>query len=380
MAAPTVRRWIACAFGASVLLAVAAAAPSAAVAAPTTPSTAFQLTVGVPYTSTIDRSKAATEWLKLPAYMRPGDSLTFTSDSSYSSIRYCLVPSIDDFEQKDTERACDGPGYTSAFAHEDVTQGKFRRTLEWSEQAGPGLLLVAPGCGFCGHDIWTYSVTIEQVITRVNIGTPTLERSSRSISLTAAATFGDNTPASDGIPGHLLWRTGDEGQFQSVGQATTADGRLVFNGTLPPQAAGRTVQISACVDQVGGGEPRCTAQNVKIAPDPIPTLAATQLKMNKRRVVKAPLACSPVFAPTGCQGSIELKTQKQVRFHGSTRKVTLAHQAFVIAAGQTSEVKVRLGKAYAKLVRTQPRAHSVKAIIKLSGQPGKVVRTLRLTR
>ena len=366
------------AVGCTVLLLLATVATGEAAAAPTKPSAAVQLAVGVPYSSTIDRDVAATEWLKLPQYMRPGDSLTLASDSSRSSIRYCLVPVIDDFDQADTETACDGPGYTSEYEHADVGMGKFRRTLEWSREAGPGMLLVAPGCGFCGADVWTYSVTIEQVITRVNIGTARLERSPRNVALTASATFGDNTPAADGIPGRLLWRIGSEDDLQPLAQATTAGGQLALSGTLPQEAAGKTVELSACVDQVGGGDPRCTAQSVKIDPDPIPSLATSRLKMNRTRVISAPVTCAPVFAPNGCRGILELTTRRALSFRGRLGPVRLARQRFAIPAGQTTRIAVRLGKQQPKRERKASRAARRKAIIRLDGQSGRASRNVRL--
>ena len=347
-----------------------------AAAAPTKPSAAVQLTLGVPYSSTIDRDVAATEWLKLPQYMRPGDSLTLASDSSRSSIRYCLVPVVDDFDQADTEEACDGPGYTSEFTHADVDSGKFRRTLEWSRPAGPGMLLVAPGCGFCGADVWTYSVTIEQAITRVNIGTARLGRSPRNVSLIASATFGDNTPAADGIPGQLLWRMGSGADLQPLAQATTAGGQLAFSGNLPQEAAGRTVDLSACVNQVGGGEPRCTAQSVKVDPDPIPALTTSRLKMNRSRVISAPVTCSAVFAPGGCRGTLELTTRRSLSFRGRFGKVRLARQRFAIPAGQTTKVAVRVGKRQARFVRKVSRARAATATIRLDGQTGRATRSV----
>jgi hypothetical protein len=369
-------RWRA--VGCMALLMLTAVVTGEAAAAPTKPSAAVPLAVGVPYSSTIDRDVAATEWLKLPQYMRPGDSLTLASDSSRSSIRYCLVPVIDDFDQADTETACDGPGYTSEYEHADVDAGKYRRTLEWSRQAGPGMLLVAPGCGFCGADVWTYSVTIEQVITRVNIGTARLERSPRTVALTASATFGDNTPAADGIPGQLLWRMGSGADLQPLSQATTAGGQVAFSGTLPREAAGRTVELSACVNQVGGGDPRCTAQSVKIDPDPLPSLTTSRLRMNRRRVISAPVTCSPVFAPGGCRGTLELTTRRALSFRGRLAPVRLARQRYAIPAGQTTRIAVRLGKRQAQLVRKVRRARAATATIRLDGQSGRATRSVRL--
>jgi hypothetical protein len=374
----TVRRRARAAGCAVLLLLTTVATGEAAAAPPTKPSAAAQLAVGIPYSSTIDRDVAAQEWLKLPQYMRPGDSLTLASDSSRSSIRYCLVPVIDDFDAADTATACDGPGYPSEFDHADVSSGMYRRTIEWSRQAGPGMLLVAPGCGFCGADVWTYSVTIEQVITRVNIGTARLERSPRNVALTASATFGDNTPAADGIAGQLLWRIGSSDDLQPLAQATTAGGQLAFGGTLPQEAAGKTVELSACVNQVGGGDPRCTAQSVKVDPDPIPTLITSRLKMNRRRVILAPVTCAAVFAPNGCRGTLELTTRRSLSFRGRSGLVRLARQRFAIPAGQTTRIAVRLGKQQARLVRKVRRARAAKATIRLDGQPGRATRNVSL--
>ena len=359
---------------------IAALVAGAALAASNSPSTAFQLKLGVPYSSTIDRSKAATEWLKLPSYMRPGDTLTFAAESSDSSIRFCLVPAVDDFAQKDTQARCDGPGYTSAFAHADIDQGKYRRTLDWEMEAGDGFLLVQPGCGACGRKIWTYSITVEQVITRVNIGMPALEHSPRKVSIVAATTLGDNSSAPDGIPGRLLWRMSDDAPFQPLSTATTSGGRLALNGTLPPYASGKTIELSACVDQIGGGEPRCSGHQVKIDPDPLPTVAASRVKLSSTRSLTVPLVCAQALAPENCVGIIEIRTSRAVQVGTSRRKVRLARQEFSIPPGATTRVVVRLGKRQARLLQSDARARRVATIIRLDEQPGKRMTTLRVRR
>ena len=164
-------------------------------------------------------------------------------------------------------------------------------------------------------------------------------------------------------------------------QGTSIGGQLAFNGLLPPAAAGLNVQLAACINQIGGGEPRCAAtQNVAIAPDPIPTLAATRLKLNRKRAVTAPLVCAPVFAGTGCRGSIEIKTRRSVRFKGKNGKVRLARVRFTIPAGQTTGVKLTLARAQADLIRKVSRARAVHVIVKLDGKSGQTLKRVTLTR
>lgn len=145
--------------GFAVLLA-ACAWPSTASAAPTTPSTAHQLQIGVPWSSLIERAPDpdwAAAWLRLPEPLNPGDKVTFASDADYG-ITYCLVPAVDDFGATDAERRCErdysGPGYVYLGA------GKWRRTLKWAHPSSQGFLVAG---AFSFARPVTYSVLLERI-------------------------------------------------------------------------------------------------------------------------------------------------------------------------------------------------------------------------
>jgi hypothetical protein len=302
--------------------------------------------------------------------MRPGDSLTLASDSSERSIRYCLVPNVDDFEQIDTQDACGTPGYPSQYTYVDVAEGKFRRTMEWTEAAGPGFLLVHPGCGACSTDVWVYTVTIEQLTTRVNIGLPKVEPSTRHIAVNASATLGDNSQAPDGIAGQLYWRprSGDVQDLQLLASATTLGGQLAFEGTLPSAAGGSEIQLVACVDQIGGGEQQCAKQRVKVPADKKPSIKRRRGKMTRVGVVRLPLRCSQEVAPASCDGSIRLKA----------RGLRSPRKRFSILGGEVSRVPIRLNNRFATQVRNHGPLQA-KAIVKLKGQAGRRITHIRLT-
>lgn len=134
-------------------LLVLGAAPTA-VAAPDKPSTAHQLEVDVTYSSSL--SNGGHEWLRLPQSMNSGDELTFATETD-GSIRYCLVPDIDDYEQLDAEERC--RSYEESYEYVDVEYGKYRRTMKWSEDSGQGFLLVVEE----EYDPTVYSIVIEEI-------------------------------------------------------------------------------------------------------------------------------------------------------------------------------------------------------------------------
>lgn len=136
-----------------------------AMAAPDKPSKAHHLEIGVAYSSSIpdeDRNDAGHHWLRLPDSMNPGDEITFAIDTD-SEIRLCLVPDVDDFGQLDVEEGCDVHGYTSDYEHIDLGAGKYRRTMKWTENSGPGFMLVVGDYDCCRRVTTVYSLLIENV-------------------------------------------------------------------------------------------------------------------------------------------------------------------------------------------------------------------------
>lgn len=146
---------------AAVALVGLSAATTTATAAPTKPSLAHQLQVGVPYSSSLPSGAGAPafEWLRLPEPMGPGDKITFASDAD-NEIRYCLAPAVDDFAQLDTQDGCE---YEEKLPTIELYSGKYRRTLKWTGPPSHGFLLVSGEYWCCEPITTVYSVMVERI-------------------------------------------------------------------------------------------------------------------------------------------------------------------------------------------------------------------------
>lgn len=149
--------------GLVVLLAVCAW-PSTASAAPTMPSTAHQLQIGVPWSSSLPAQgvSGGREWLRLPEPMGPGDKITFASDAD-SRTRYCLIPAVDDFGAADAADSCGSNNYVGTVPHVDLYAGKYRRTLKWTAPESHGFLHVVGDGDCCSKVTTVYSVMVERI-------------------------------------------------------------------------------------------------------------------------------------------------------------------------------------------------------------------------
>lgn len=246
------RRWLTVAL--ATVLVLAAFLPAGAVASPnTSPSKAKTVQVGVPFTGSWPGSEGF-HWWRLPTVVRPGDEVQLAVDvTNGTGIDLCLVPPVDDFDAGDASEACS-----------EVFVGLLDRlVLPYDQSAGQPFLLVKPGC--CREENpGTYTVTIERIVTLVNLGMAIPPQIPADFVLTANLTYGDNTPAADGISAFLQWRYLPAGKdnpapFVNVATALSSGGVATFVGAMPPEAQGGTVQMRACVAQPGGTDVRCGA-------------------------------------------------------------------------------------------------------------------------
>ncbi len=253
---------LACSLALVSALASIAAVPSIASAANNIgPSTAKAVKIGVPFTGAWAGTKSVsgrgyTHWWRLPGVMRPGDEAQVAVDNGGGvDFDLCLVSPVDDFDANVAVSGCGPP-------HID-TGVQTRSVLSYEGSTGqPFLVVREEDC--CGSLEGAYTITVERIVTTVNVGMVVPRRLPASFSLTANLTYSDNTPAGDGIPAVLQWRflptsKSNPPSFADVATGFSAGGVVTFTATMPPEAQGGKVQLRACVAQPGGDSRRCGA-------------------------------------------------------------------------------------------------------------------------
>jgi len=224
------------------------------------PSTAKSVKIGVPFTGAWAGTKFVsgrgyTHWWRLPGVMRPGDETQVAVDNGGVDFNLCLVPPVDDFDANAAVSNCGPPHIDSGI--------QTRSVLTYEGSTGqPFLVVQEADC--CGSLEGTYTLTVERIVSVVNIGMVVPARLPASFSLTANLTYSDNTPAGDGIPAVLQWRflptsRDNPPPFADVATGFSAGGTVTFAATMPPEVQGGTVQLRACVAQPGGDSGRCGA-------------------------------------------------------------------------------------------------------------------------
>jgi hypothetical protein len=256
----TCRTWTRRAAAALVCAGAALACAPAAGAAPTSPSTASVLTAGLPYSEFIPEREYY-HWLRLPQPLRNLDELQLAVDVS-DGARICLAGPADDFDEQRVEEECNDAENEQGNVWGFAESGKSRQLLAWRGSPAAEYLVVKDNAGFG----ITYSLTIERIVERVNIALAPMRRTPRRVSVTAPAVFGDNTPARDGIPGHLEWRAvgAKPVKWTRIGDATVGAGSLALSGKLPKRVRGTKVFLRACVEQPGGDRSRCAVRKVRV--------------------------------------------------------------------------------------------------------------------
>lgn len=231
------------------------------------PSSASLINVGVPFSGTwygtpirirneYDESDP-THWWRLAPVLRVGDTIQVAVDASQTQVvNLCLASPVDDYGAADALSGCGrGTGYPGAFR---------RLRVPYNGTTGQPFLVVDPGYDEAASDpsSGSYTVTIEKVITRVNIGTTPSRRVRRSFTYRAALRYGDNTPAADGTGGVLQWKRAGAGKgprtWAKLAGARSTRGMVTFRARVPKRIkAKRKFALRSCVLQPGGG-PRCT--------------------------------------------------------------------------------------------------------------------------
>lgn len=97
-----------------------------------------------------------------------------------------------------------------------------------------------------------------------------------------------------------------------------------------------------------------------------------RLRVNRRGVARVRLHCPPNEASPPCRGRVILRTAAKLRLGKgkAKRRVVLGRAGFAIAADRTKVVKLRLGKAKQRLLKRNPRARKLQAIVRASDAAG----------
>lgn len=259
------------------------------------PDNAANVSVGVPFTGSWPGTPVRygtetfgfTHWWRLPGALRAGDKIQMAVDNRQGAeMALCLVAPVDEFGAQDALARCD--------TDTRVGNGRQERlTMTYGEATGQPFLVTGIDWESCFEcDVATgsgnYTITIEQITTLVNIGLALPPSLPSTFTLVGNLTYGDNTPAADGIPAFLQWRPvaprGDTKPFANLIAASSSGGTVTFAGAIPTGYEGRKIQLRACVAQPGSPEVRC-AEATRVAVTPSPCSVARSHRLAYARSV-----------------------------------------------------------------------------------------------
>lgn len=255
------------AIAALVMLGLPLAMAQSATASPnTSPSTAIEVTPGLPFsgswpgTPLLDLNDCCDyrHWYRPTVGLRSGDTMQLAVDATQDyGFELCLASPTDDFSATEVvRREC-------ANGTQITGPGLSRHQLVYQRSQPGGFLVVTKGIPDDVTVYGSYTMTIERIITRVNIGFVPPARPGLRLSIRAALRYGDNTPVADGIGAQLQYRwkparPGVRVPFKTIGRGASRGGNVVLRGRLPRASSSMVTQLRACVDQPGGTVPRCT--------------------------------------------------------------------------------------------------------------------------
>ena len=175
-----------------VVVGAMVAAPPAS-AAPTSPSSAAPLSVGLPFSEFVPRAEYYHWSSDCPRAC--GTSIRCTSPSTCPTARGCRFSPAwpaDDFDEQRVEEECNDADNELGNVWTFAESGKSWQVLAWRGTPAAEYLVVKDNAWLQ----WiTYAVTVERIIERVNIGLPAMTRTPRRVELRAATAYGDNTRA-----------------------------------------------------------------------------------------------------------------------------------------------------------------------------------------
>jgi hypothetical protein len=87
-------------------------------------------------------------------------------------------------------------------------------------------------------------------------------------------------------------------------------------------------------------------------------------------VAKVRLRCPASESAPPCRGSVAVRTRGMVDFAGKRRRLGLGHGTFSIGAGAAAWVRLKLTPAKASLIRSDPAARRVLALVKVGAAAG----------
>jgi hypothetical protein len=166
---------------------------------------------------------------------------------------------------------------------------------------------------------------------------------------------------------HLYWTDEGSGQIR----------RARIDGSHVEEAFVRTPMGLTDV-AVAGGHLYWTSPNTPTGTVTI-VIVGRRLTLRRDRSTSVQFACPSALSDGGCTGSVRLVTANRVRYRGSKRRVTLAAADLSTWSHKTQTLTLRLSKRKAALVRTNPRARTVRAIAQVVDAKDLTTVTKRMT-
>ncbi len=172
-----------------------------------------------------------------------------------------------------------------------------------------------------------------------------------------------------------------------LGTLALHGGTTLVHDLLAGSAAIDAASQCPSVDQRGVARPqagKCDSGPFEFVPAPPTTtpipdtgvgleLAKGRLTLNPKGVVQLKLTCLATEASPPCSGKVRLKTRTKVEFGAKAKKLLLGSASFSIAAGKTKKVALKLSARKAGLLRSDPKARKVLAIVRAKDAAGNSV-------